>query len=51
MLRLKVRPMASKYLPVQVYLQKGWKSQVAVCPQCGEISLYIEHVDQLKNRG
>ncbi|HAF17226.1 MAG: nucleic acid-binding protein [Thermacetogeniaceae bacterium] len=35
-----------------IFAKRLEKPKVAVCPQCGEISLYIEHVDQLrKNRG
>lgn len=53
-LRLKVQHVASFVISARtgVFATRLEKPKVAVCPQCGEISLYIEHVDQLrKNRG
>ena len=30
-------------------MQEGCTVRVAVCPKCGEVSIYLDDVDKLKN--
>lgn len=32
----------------RIFSNRMGKPRVAICPECGEISFYIENVDQLK---
>jgi len=32
-----------------IFAKRIEKPKVAICPQCGEISLYIENLDEVKN--
>ena len=34
-----------------VFAKRIEKPKVAICPQCGEISLYIENLDDIKGEG
>jgi hypothetical protein len=33
-----------------IFAKRIEKPKVAVCPECGEISLYIENLDEIKNK-
>lgn len=34
-----------------IFAERIEKPKVAICPQCGEISLYIEHTGKIKGNG
>jgi len=33
----------------KIFAKRIEKPKVAICPQCGEISLYVESLDEIKN--
>ena len=33
-----------------LHVENAEKGKLYICPQCGEVSIYLENVDKLKNK-